>query len=332
MKRRPDFDRSVYFTIGIMCLLSIVICGYKLIGYEDCTTVSFSVNAAQTITGRLIRFIDLTPGARAWEWDFGDSSTVSHEKSPLHIYNRAGTYEVSLRVNGRCYAAKKLTVFNDRPSLPDSANFPRFSAPLTATVGETVYFADNTPGSQRWQWSFGESLRPDDTTRAPGYTYRTPGIKTVTLVVNGREQYRTSQRITVFAKPLQAPAGNMAPRKSYRYKAKEEPQVSAAPLPPPITPVKEEKAPELSRIQLENWLMQISEEKLTPIVLQPYVCNSPDIPVRVNGKSSTLKAFCNEIRGKKIMIRNLDMSRNEENGCITYIRIDYKRKKVLGIF
>lgn len=331
MEKRPDFDRSVYLTIGFVCLLSLLICGYQLIRYEDCSAVSFKMETTRPIAGRLLRFIDISPRARSWKWDFGDSSELSRMKSPLHVFKRPGTYTVRLLVNGQCEALQQVVIYPDVPVTPDSVQYPKFSAPLTATVGEPVSFADNTPGSRRWEWSFGETLQTDDTTRAPRYVYRTPGAKTVSLVINGNTAHKTTQRITVFAKPLESPVRNSGPRKTYQYK-EPSPEVSAAPLPPPITPVEEKKAPELSRIQLENWLLQIAEEKISPDVLLPYVCNNTGITVRANGKGSTLQALCNEIRGKKIQIRSLDMVRHEENGCITLIRIDYKRKKVLGIF
>lgn len=331
MQKRPDFDRSVYLTVGIISLLSLLICGYRLISYEDCSAVAFRLEASHPVAGRLLRFIDLSPAAGHWEWDFGDSSGISGGKSPMHVFKRPGNYTVKLTVNGQCESVQQLTIYPDQPISPGEATYPKFTAPLTATVGEPVLFADNTPGSTRWEWSFGETLQTDDTSRAPSYKYRTPGSKTITLAVNGNIQYKTTQRITVFAKPLESPARNTGPRKPYRY-AEPAPEVSAVPLPPPITPVKEEKAPELGRIQLENWLLQIAEEKTRLDVLLPYVCNNTSIPVRANGKGTTLKGLCDEIRGRKIQIRSLDMVRNEENGCITLIRIDYKRKKVLGIF
>lgn len=331
MQKHTDFDRSVYFTAGIISLLSLLICGYRLINYEDCSAVAFKLETTRPVAGRLLRFIDLSPNARRWEWDFGDSSGRSRGKSQLHVFKRPGNYTVRLVVNGQCESVQQLTVFPDLPVDSGAALYPKFSSPLTATVGEPVFFADNTPGSTKWEWSFGETLQTDDTTRAPRYIYRTPGSKTVSLAVNGNTKYKTTQSITVFGRPLESPARTTSPRKPYRYN-EPAPEVSTAPLPPPITPVKEEKAPELGRIQLENWLLQIAEEKITPDVLLPYVCNNTGITVRANGKGTTLKGICGEIRGKKIQIRNLDMVRNEETGCITLIRIDYKRKKVLGIF
>ena len=48
-----------------------------------------------------VRFTDTSdvPGARVWEWDFGDGTT-SHDRNPTHTYSRAGSYDVKLTVTG----------------------------------------------------------------------------------------------------------------------------------------------------------------------------------------------------------------------------------------
>lgn len=41
-----------------------------------------------------IRFLDLSSGANAWSWDFGDTSAVSFVREPVHIYSAPGSYTV----------------------------------------------------------------------------------------------------------------------------------------------------------------------------------------------------------------------------------------------
>lgn len=43
-----------------------------------------------------VRFGNQSKDASRYEWDFGDGSAISKEKSPLHIYEKAGTYKVLL--------------------------------------------------------------------------------------------------------------------------------------------------------------------------------------------------------------------------------------------
>jgi PKD repeat protein len=48
----------------------------------------------------IIRFIDESNGEiKRWEWDFGDGQT-SNEQHPIHTYNKAGIYTVTLSIYG----------------------------------------------------------------------------------------------------------------------------------------------------------------------------------------------------------------------------------------
>lgn len=60
--------------------------------------------------GQPVQFTAQTQGANVWNWSFGDQNT-STEQNPLHIYNAAGTYNVTLTAsNTTCLAVSHLTV------------------------------------------------------------------------------------------------------------------------------------------------------------------------------------------------------------------------------
>lgn len=59
-----------------------------------------------TSTRTAVQFYDASNYATSWLWDFGDGTT-STEQNPLHLYTAAGTYSVTLTVNG--YANKVRT-------------------------------------------------------------------------------------------------------------------------------------------------------------------------------------------------------------------------------
>jgi hypothetical protein len=59
-----------------------------------------------------VQFTDAsTGGAVLWSWDFGDGSGSS-EQNPLHVYNQAGVYTVSLQIFNTAGGSKTLTKVN----------------------------------------------------------------------------------------------------------------------------------------------------------------------------------------------------------------------------
>ena len=79
----------------------------------DFTTIPVAVNGTVTICkGDEINFFDTTDPIYeviAWEWDFGDGGT-SNDQDPVHQYNTAGDYLVTLTVYNECGCSGTKTV------------------------------------------------------------------------------------------------------------------------------------------------------------------------------------------------------------------------------
>lgn len=58
------------------------------------------VSVPDETDGKTIKFINTTLYGSGYTWDFGDGSTVSNEKSPMHTYSNYGSYSVTLSANG----------------------------------------------------------------------------------------------------------------------------------------------------------------------------------------------------------------------------------------
>lgn len=53
-----------------------------------------------TQDGLTLTFKDLTPGAAAWVWNFGDGTPADNTQNPVHDYAAPGVYAVSLTTDG----------------------------------------------------------------------------------------------------------------------------------------------------------------------------------------------------------------------------------------
>ncbi|PIY02613.1 MAG: hypothetical protein COZ21_13250, partial [Bacteroidetes bacterium CG_4_10_14_3_um_filter_31_20] len=119
-----------------------------------------------------------------WLWNFGDGS-VSTIQNPVHLYDSAGNYSVTLTVttDSGCSASisKNVTVY----PLPTASL--SFTEP--ACANNPVTFTDNSiipfGTISSWQWNFGDIYSNSDTSslQNPSYTYTSIGEYYVKLTV-----------------------------------------------------------------------------------------------------------------------------------------------------
>jgi len=64
---------------------------------DSSLNVQFTVTPMVGRAPQEVQFMDSSPGATSWNWDFGDGTSSSNQ-NPLHLYTNAGTYRVTLRV------------------------------------------------------------------------------------------------------------------------------------------------------------------------------------------------------------------------------------------
>lgn len=146
----------------------------------------FSANVTAGFIPLEVQFFDLSTGEITSRiWDFGDGGSSS-EQSPLHVYNSEGIFNISLEVIGpqdsdtesKAGFIQALPV--GKPRVEFSAN------PTAAFEPLTVRFTDLTEGAEilNWLWDFGDGGVSAE--RSPAHTYKTEGIFTPALTVNGR--------------------------------------------------------------------------------------------------------------------------------------------------
>ena len=146
---------------------------------------SFSAAPTSGNASMNVAFTDTSTGSpTSWNWSFGDSTSNSTERNPVHTYSKAGKYTVSLTVQNA--AGKNSVTRSSYVNVANALNPPvaNFSASLTS--GNTpfrVTFTDTSTGSPTsWNWSFGDSTS-NSTERNPLHTYSKAGKYTVGLTV-----------------------------------------------------------------------------------------------------------------------------------------------------
>jgi len=138
-----------------------------------------------------------------WSWDFGDG-TSSNQQNAVHTYTSAGSYNVTLTVtdiNG-CINTLDPAYVQDIGAIPD-VDFTWDPDPgcLDSPIQFTGISAANIAS---WQWNFGDGGTAFQ--QNPIYTYVTPGVYMVTLLVTSTDGCVNSTSRQVTVNPLPNPS------------------------------------------------------------------------------------------------------------------------------
>ncbi|MEM1000280.1 MAG: PKD domain-containing protein [Bacteroidota bacterium] len=129
-----------------------------------------------------VSFTDLSTGALAWSWDFGDGTT-STANNPSHTYTAPGQYTVRLAVANADSCRDTLFRAAYIEILPPVADFV-LAGPASGCLPLLVNFVDSSRTAlgnvTAWNWDFGDGSSAN--TQNPSHTYTTAGTFTVTLI------------------------------------------------------------------------------------------------------------------------------------------------------
>jgi PKD repeat protein len=126
-------------------------------------------------------------------WDFGDGSPISKERDPRHVYEKAGTFTVSVTVRGpggEKTESRKLEVV-----MPPAPVVDFVTGALKPRAGDEVVFTDISSGiAATARWSFGDNSEPvtvdysrpsENSTRSVTHALAKPGTYSVSLQLTG---------------------------------------------------------------------------------------------------------------------------------------------------
>lgn len=148
-------------------------------------TADFTANTTEGCSPIVVNFQHQSPGAVAWEWDFGNGTSTL--PNPGVLYTTPGSYPVRLIVTD-INGAKDTMI---KPGFIQVHAYPQaqFSTNHTSVCTfEPIQFSDqSTPGSgslSYWKWDFGDGTVSNQ--QHPVHHYTDPGVYQVSLVVRNQ--------------------------------------------------------------------------------------------------------------------------------------------------
>ncbi|WP_019668321.1 PKD domain-containing protein [Eudoraea adriatica] len=330
-------DRNVFIFFIVVFLLAAGSFSFRYANYEPCDEIMFSYDINDLRAGKVIQFEDKSEGAKKWEWDFGDGTGIKSQREQLHVFDKAGDYNVRLVVNNKC---ERIETVHVKPEiiLLDSTKFPVFNLAKSIRVGQKLIVTDETENASSWEWRFGESANIDASTKTAEYIYEEPGLKTVSLIVNEDLDYISKKKINVIPskdsqkRPIEISTeprrkGLDLPRapKSTKFNLPKAPKGSGS-----QEGTEKDKVttnPSLSDQNLKTKLQMISKGQMAPEAFAEFFCSDPNPLVVANGRNYTFRSLCDDVKGKNIAIETIKVYRAIDMNCIKSFNIDYKEAK-----
>ncbi|MFN0030909.1 MAG: PKD domain-containing protein [Flavobacteriales bacterium] len=289
-QKKKGMDKMALLILSAVVIIAGVVLLLRYLMQDDCPSdISIKTEGA-LIAGEEIR-IYVTDG-NEFLWDFGDGTDFGTERSMVHTYQTEGPKLIVLTVNGKC--TQELTVNIQPPVIdnsPSDLNLlkPTIEGPAKGTkiyTNKPVPFKGVCAGANSWEWTSSENVMNIVTDQNPTFTFKTPGTKSITLIVNGQSDPATFQ-LEVMRDP------------------------GVQPPPPP---------PDLNKVVMK-YLKEIAAGDNSNYQRLNELCKSPSIPiVLADGKSMPLSTYITRLP----MLTKVDGSTlhvEQEGNYITKINI-----------
>lgn len=326
---RLDFKLVWFLLIVILVATSSFI--YRFYTVQECPAIVYELSQENIGVGEMIMFTNKTKGYGKVDWDFGDNTSIERASQIGHAYSQEGEYVLKVTVNGECTAFKMITVL-PKKKIIDNYLVPKFAYPNVVETNKKIKFIALTEEADTYEWRFGETGKVDSDRRNPVYTFTTPGLKTVSLIINGNDKY-IAKRIIHVMTPIAKKPKRSLPRKAVN-DDREEDFVPEAPTAwASYDSIKDqfqrkEKKPIkiLNDEELLSFINSYSQNMAKSTGFEKSFCESAEQTLAVsNGKVTKLPDFLNQIKDETLKIKDFRTIRGEQ-GCIMQIIIKFKIK------
>ncbi|WP_339887620.1 PKD domain-containing protein [uncultured Flavobacterium sp.] len=316
---KTHFDSNVIIFFALLFVFSCGLLAFKNNEKEACLVEDFNIEGLALEEGELLTFSDNSDNSYAWRWYFGDGSDISYKSKVTHVFKKSGIYKVKLLINNSCVLEKNIKISPRSLAVVEKKLDVDFFVPSKVYQGQKIKFSDKTENGTTWEWRFGETDVVDSKKKNPTYAYKTAGVKTVSIVVNGDKKNVKFKDIVVVMPEVK----KTIKRIKVNNKVENVPEVVVEVLETP----KVEVIKAINEVELTELIYIISEGKLSYESFKNNFCLDKLPLVQVNdvAKYISLKEFYDLVVDKKIKIKEVKINK-EKNKCIVLVLVYYKQK------
>ncbi|WP_169627289.1 PKD domain-containing protein [Flavobacterium gelidilacus] len=285
---------------------------------EECNIEDFNIEGIALEEGELLTFSDNSDNSYSWRWYFGDGSDISYKSKVVHVFKKHGIYKVKLLINNSCVIEKNIKILPKNIVVEKKLDID-FFVPSKVYLGQKIKFSDKTENGTTWEWRFGETDVIDSKVKNPSYVYKTTGVKTVSIVVNGNKKNVKFKDVVVVMPEVKKTVRKV----KTNTKVENVPEVIVEILETPEVEV----IKAINEVELTELIYIISDGKLSYESFKNNFCADklPLIQVNDASKYITLREFYDSVVDKKIKIKEVKINK-EKNKCIVLILVYYKLK------
>ena len=159
---------------------------------------SFSVSDTSVAVDEYVYFYNYSINADRFEWDFGDGY-MSNDFEPFHAYKTPGNYLVTLTaISKKGFSSQSSSIITVTYSSVGSPSAGFSVSTATPTVGEVVYFTNNSTGATTYIWDFGDGIISNEI--HPSHVYTINGLYEVELAARSGDGTVSYAYLTVDAR------------------------------------------------------------------------------------------------------------------------------------
>ncbi|MRT94778.1 PKD domain-containing protein [Ancylomarina sp. 16SWW S1-10-2] len=328
---RIDSMISNFFILLLIPLVALF--GFKYFAYQAPPEVNFDILGDEHMMNEMLKFRNNTAGDHSYEWNFGDSTEFSQEKSPIHIFSKHGDYTVTLTVDDQ-YKFHELVHVEQMKEEKPMVVIPRIAGPKKMYVGASAFFTCSTKGGTSWAWRLNGYSKIYSKKKSIKLTFSKAGYKTISLEVDGNSEFTVKKKIYVGIKPSQK--HKISSPNNSKTQEKEE-----------YIPETPEEYTVFKNIEKENITgneeLLLSDDELTEMFkkiakktgnkkkfLKYFHDNNKYLMVKCNGDLISFEKLIKDVEGENIVIK--EFSTETRNGAkIINVTIRYKKKRKLKI-